>query len=59
MLAATATLTVPLPVPLPPALTVSHAALLVELHAQVLPAVTATLAVSPAAGEFRFDGAMV
>ena len=51
VLAATATLTLPLPVP--PALTVSQAALLVELQAQVLAVVTATLVVSPAAGELR------
>jgi hypothetical protein len=54
--AATATLTVPFPVPVPPLATVSHAALLVALQAQVLPAVTPTLAVSPAAGELRFAG---
>ena len=41
VLAATATLTLPLPVPVAPALTVSQAALLVALQAQVLPAVTA------------------
>ena len=56
--AATATLTVPLPVPVVPLLTVSHAALLVAPQAQVLPAVTLTLVVSPAAGEVRVVGAI-
>ena len=58
VLAATATLTLPLPVPVAPALTVSQAALLVALQAQVLPAVTATLVASPAAGEVRVVGAI-
>ncbi len=58
VLAATATLTLPLPVPVAPLLTVSHVALLVALQAQVLPAVTATLVASPAAGEVRVVGAI-
>ena len=56
--AATVTLTVPLPV-LPRPDDVNHAALLVVLHAQVLPAVTATVTDSPAAGELRLLGAIV
>ena len=55
---ATATVTSPSPVPEAPALTVSHAALLVVDHAQLLPAVTATVVDSPAAGEFRVVGVM-
>ena len=59
VLAATATLTLPSGrVPVAPLLTVSHAALLVALQAQVLPAVTATLVASPAAGEVRVVGAI-
>jgi hypothetical protein len=54
--AAIATVTVPLPVPAAPALMVSHDALLVAFQAQVLPAVTLTLVVSPAAGELRVAG---
>lgn len=42
VLAATATVTVPLPVPLAPPVTVSQAALLVAVHPQELPVVTAT-----------------
>jgi hypothetical protein len=56
--AATTTLTVPLPVPLPPEPTLNHAALLVVLQAQVLPAVTATATDSPAAGDVRVVGEM-
>ena len=55
--AATVTLTLPLPVLPDP--TVNHAALLVVLHAQVLPVVTATATLSPAAGEVRLVGAIV
>jgi hypothetical protein len=57
--AATTTLTLPFPVPDPPDPTVNHAALLVLLHAHVLPAVTATATLSPAAGEVRLVGAIV
>ena len=56
--AATVTLTVPLPVPPEPTVT-SHAALLVAVHAQVLPVVTATATLSPPAGEVRLVGAIV
>jgi hypothetical protein len=56
LFAATATFTVPLPVPLAPLLMVSHDALLVAFHAQVLPVVTLTLVASPAAGELRVIG---
>ena len=55
--AATVTLTVPLPVLPDP--TVNHAALLVVLHAQVLPVVTATATLSPPAGDVRLVGAIV
>ena len=55
--AATVTLTLPLPVLPDP--TVNHAALLVVLQAQVLPVVTATATLSPAAGEVRLVGAIV
>jgi hypothetical protein len=57
--AATTTVTVPVPVPDPPEPTLSQAALLVVLQAQVLPADTVTATDSPAAGEVRFVGAMV
>lgn len=58
VLAATAIVTLPSPVPDPPALTVSHDALLVVVQAQALPAVTETDVDSPAAGEFRVLGAI-
>jgi hypothetical protein len=54
--AATTTLTLALPVLPDP--TLSHAALLVVVQAQVLPAVTATVTDSPAAGELRLLGAI-
>jgi hypothetical protein len=54
--AATATFAVPLPFPLAPLLMVSHDALLAAIQAQVLPVVTLTLVVSPAAGELRVVG---
>jgi hypothetical protein len=54
--AATMTPTVPLPVPVAPEPIVNQAALLVLLHAHVLPAVTPTATGSPAAGEVRFAG---
>ena len=57
--AATATLTVPLPVPDPLEPALSHAALLVVLQAQVLPAVTPTATDSPAAGEVLVVGVIV
>jgi hypothetical protein len=57
VLAATVTLTLPLPVLPDP--TLSHAALLVVLHAHVLPVVTATATLSPPAGEVRLVGAIV
>ena len=50
VLAAALKATVPLPVPLVPAVTVSQDALLSALHAHVLPAVTVTLPLPPAAG---------
>jgi hypothetical protein len=49
VLAAAVNATVPLPVPLAPPVTVSHAALLVAVHAQPAPAVTPTEPVAPAA----------
>jgi hypothetical protein len=57
--AATTTLTLPLPVPVMPAPTLSHAALLAVLQVQRLVVVTATLVVSPPAGEVRLAGAIV
>jgi hypothetical protein len=57
--AATVIATVPLPVPLAPPVTVSHAALLVAVQSQALPAVTDTEVFSPAAADDRLDGAMV
>lgn len=56
--AATAIVTEPLPVPLAPPVTVNQAAWLDAVHAQVLPAVTETLVVSPAAADDRLDGVM-
>jgi hypothetical protein len=56
VLAATVNATVPLPAPLPPLVTLSHAALLVAVHTQELPAVTAVEAVSPAAGDVLETG---
>ena len=56
--AATLTLTLPLPVPLAPAVTVSHAAELVAVHAQPLDVVTATLLVSPGDSTVRLVGLM-
>jgi hypothetical protein len=52
--AATTTSTLPLPVLPDP--TLNHAALLVVLHAHVLPAVTVTATDSPAAGDVRLVG---
>jgi len=49
-------LTVPFPVPLPPELIVIHVALLVAVHPQPVPAVTATLAAPPAAVALGFVG---
>ena len=51
-------MTVPLLVPDAPFEMVSHAALLVAVHAHEAPAVTATEVVSPAAGEVLLAGAM-
>jgi hypothetical protein len=54
--AATSTVTSASPVPDAPALIVSHDALLVVVHAQLLPAATETTVDSPAAGAFRVLG---
>ena len=56
VLAATTTLTLALPVPLVLEPNVSHAALLVELHAHVLPVVRVTETVSPPVGDVRIAG---
>jgi hypothetical protein len=45
--------------PVLPDPTLSQAALLVVVHAHVLPVVTATATLSPAAGEVRLVGAIV
>jgi hypothetical protein len=58
VLAATVNATVPLPLPEAPLVTVIHAALLVAVQAQPLVVVTATVELSPAAGEFQLAGAM-
>ena len=47
--AATSKVTVPFPVPLAPVATVTHPALLVAVHAQLVVVVTATLPEPPAA----------
>jgi hypothetical protein len=54
--ASTTTFTVPSPVPVAPEPTLSQAALLVVLQAQLLSAVTATAMLSPPAGDVRFVG---
>lgn len=55
-----ATVTVALPPPLPdPDATVSHPALLLDVQAQPLAAVTVTAIDSPAAGDVRVAGLMV
>jgi hypothetical protein len=58
VLAATVNATVPLPLPDAPLVTVIQAALLVAVQAQPLVVVTATVELSPAAGEFRLTGAI-
>jgi hypothetical protein len=58
VLAATVNPTLPLPLPDAPLVTVIHAALLVAVQAQPLVVVTATVELSPAAGEFQLVGAM-
>jgi hypothetical protein len=50
------TVTEPLPDPLAPLVTLSHVALLVAVHAQPAPAVTATLPVPPAASTLCVAG---
>ena len=54
--APTLNVTVPLPLPLAPLVTVSHPALLAAVQAQPVLAVTATLAVSPAASALAIAG---
>ena len=58
VLAATTKPTTPFPLPEPPLPMVIQAALLVAVQAQPLVVVTATVALSPAAGEFQLTGAM-
>ena len=57
--AATVTATVPLPLPDPPDVTVIHGVPLTAVHPHPVPAVTATVSDSPAAGELRIPGEMV
>jgi hypothetical protein len=56
VLAATVTVEFPLPVPLAPAVIESQLVELLVLHAQPLPAVTAMVTASPAAGDKRVVG---
>lgn len=48
--------TVPLPLPFPPAVTLSHGALLVAVHEQPLPLVTEKLPLPPPAGTLALFG---
>ena len=57
--AAAVNATLPLPVPLAPLVTDSHAALDAAVHAQPLPAVTATDPVPPPTTTVWLDGAIV
>ena len=59
VLAATTKPTTPFPVPEAPLPMVIHETLLVAVQAQPLAAVTVTVALSPAAGEFQLTGAMM
>jgi hypothetical protein len=56
VLAATVTVALPLPVPLAPDVIESQLVELLAVHVQLLPAVTATVTASPAAGEVRLVG---
>jgi hypothetical protein len=56
VLAATVTVALPLPVPLAPAVIESQLVALLVPHVQPLPAVTATVTASPAAGDVRDAG---
>ncbi len=56
VLAATVSVTLPLPLPLLPFAMVTHDALLVAVQAQLDPAVTLTVVVSPPAAAVRLPG---
>jgi hypothetical protein len=58
-LVATVTVALPLPVPLAPAVIESQLVELFAVHVQLLPAVTATVTASPAAGDVRAVGEIV